>query len=325
MAKINKSFIDTCPTTAEQINEISEDLNDTRSPAFGIAQWGIRPDGVYIAQQQTAKILPSAEYMTGQDTEGNLLFKKIVPNGDELLMFHSGIADNIFKEILLFWLKKDVFKKSGFLHKRGILLYGPAGTGKTSIVAQISRQIVKNNGIVLHCSHPRLLKIALEQARKIEPNRSIVCVFEDIDAIIREYGEDEILSLLDGTNQVDNILNIATTNYPERLDKRIVSRPRRFDRLYKIPVPEESVKKEYLKAKIPKGEKLSLWIDKTEGLSFAALTEAVISVTCLGNTLDDTIKILRELEDGSPSSNDFGKNIPVGFGQTSNDKPTNFI
>lgn len=308
--------------------EGEEDFNDTRIPSFGIAQWGIRPDGVYIAQQKTAKTLPSAEYMTGQDAEGNILFKKITPSGDELLMFHSGIADNIFKEILNFWSKKEVFKKAGFLHKRGILLYGPAGTGKTSIVSQISKQIVKSNGIVLHCSRPHLLRTALEQARKIEPSRPIVCVFEDIDAIIRENGEDEILSLLDGNNQVDNILNMATTNYPERLDRRIISRPRRFDRIYKIPAPEESVKREYLKAKLPKSEKLSLWMEKTVGLSFAALTEAVISVTCLGNTLSDTIQALRELEDGSPSSDDFGKNVPVGFGTVNREeisgKPKNY-
>lgn len=292
-------------------------FEDDVPPNFGIAQWGVRPDGVYLAQQDTRKTLPAGEYETFYDAEGRVNVRKIQPAGDKLFAFKSGIADSIFKEISTFWDRKDAFKKAGFLHKRGMLLYGPAGTGKTSIVSQISKHVVKNNGIVIHCGDPRALETILGQIRTIEPERPIVCIFEDIDAIIRHYGDEVILQLLDGANQIDNVLNMATTNYPERLDKRIVSRPRRFDRIYKIPAPEESVKLEYLKVKLPKSENIKTWMNKTSGLSFAAISEAVISVVCLGNSLDETVKILRGLEEGQPSSDDFGTNVPVGFGSAS--------
>lgn len=283
-------------------------------PNFGIAQWGIRPDGVYLAQQDTRKTLPSGEYEIFYDGDGRVNLREIRPAGDKLFAFKSGIADSIFREITTFWSRKEAFENAGFLHKRGMLLYGPAGTGKTSIVSQISKHIVKNNGLVIHCGDPRALETILGQIRAIEPERPIVCIFEDIDAIIRHHGDETILQLLDGANQIDNVLNMATTNYPERLDKRIVSRPRRFDRIYKIPAPEESVKLEYLKMKLPKKENLKTWMSKTSGLSFAAISEAVISVVCLGNSLDETVKILRGLEQGSPSSEDFGTNVPFGFG-----------
>jgi SpoVK/Ycf46/Vps4 family AAA+-type ATPase len=142
-------------------------------------------------------------------------------------------------------------------------------------------------------------------------------VFEDIDAIIKKYGESEILSLLDGDNQVDRVINIATTNYPELLDKRIVNRPRRFDRIYKILVPEEKIRAAFLKEKLPKKEDVKLWVKKTRGLSFAAIAETLISVLCLGNKLDDTVKILRDIESKNPKSSDFGSGI--GFGADDDD------
>jgi SpoVK/Ycf46/Vps4 family AAA+-type ATPase len=131
------------------------------------------------------------------------------------------------------------------------LLHGPAGSGKTCLVQQIIADIVKSDGLVFQCTnHPAVFNDGLSQFRKVEPNRPIVCLFEDIDAIVEEHGEDEILTLLDGENQIDKVLNIATTNYPEKLDKRLVARPRRFDRVLEIGMPTAEVRKMYFQKKI---------------------------------------------------------------------------
>ena len=44
----------------------------------------------------------------------------------------------------------------------------------------------------------------------------MICIFEDIDAIIQNYGDCVLLQWLDGHHQVDRVINLATTNYPER-------------------------------------------------------------------------------------------------------------
>lgn len=181
-------------------------------------------------------------------------------------------------------------------------------SGKTSIVNQIMSRIVKSGGVVFLCSSPQNMTDGLAIFRQIEPKRRAVCVFEDIDAIINDHGEDRLLSLLDGENQVDCVLNIATTNYPERLDKRMVARPRRFDRVEKIGMPNADVRRVYLSAKLKASGDCDVirdWVGRTEGLSFAALAELVISVKCLGNTLEDTLNILRSLSDGKASSAEF--------------------
>jgi len=54
-----------------------------------------------------------------------------------------------------------------------------------------------------------------------------------------------VLNLLDGVKQVDNIIYIATTNYPELLEERILNRPSRFDRRFHIGTPSAEVRKFY--------------------------------------------------------------------------------
>ena len=120
------------------------------------------------------------------------------------------------------------------------------------------------------------------------------------------------MSLLDGENQINRVLNIATTNYPERLDQRLISRPRRFDRVMKISQPDEAVRRFYFENKL-RGEKdIERWISESAGLSFAALAEMVISVHCLGNTFEETVRTLKKMSQAKQSSEEY-KDQKVGF------------
>ena len=109
-----------------------------------------------------------------------------------------------------------------------------------------------------------------------------------------------MLSLLDGESQVDHVLNVATTNYPEQLD-------RRFDRVVRIDAADEHTRRSYLVTKLPGADaaELERWVVATEGLSLAALAEAVISVRCLGNGFEETIALLRRMSTGRASSREF--------------------
>ncbi|MBN9519093.1 hypothetical protein J0H58_11335, partial [bacterium] len=135
-----------------------------------------------------------------------------------------------------------------------------------------------------------------------------VCVFEDIDAIIKEYGDAELLQILDGNAQIDKVVNLASTNYPERLDRRIIARPRRFDRLIKIDPPDAALREAFFARKLPAlpPADLARWVAASDGLPFAGLTELVISVECLGHELEAAARTLRELDRHTPSSDQFG-------------------
>lgn len=272
-----------------------ESIEDENTEFASHTQWSQMGLSDFLVCGPTKTTLPAGMYVVNHTTpQGDPIFTKLELKVDDLIRFDDSVADSILTEIDTFWAKRTEFKQYGFLHRRGYLLYGPQGSGKSTVVHQIIHNIITQGDIVLLYSG--YLPSALVALRQVEPDRRLVCVFEDIDAIIRDYGEDKILSILDGENQIDRVLNIATTNYPGRLDKRIVSRPRRFDRVIKIGVPGLEIRKKYLKLKLKIDDaSLEEWIAKTDGLSFAALAEVVISVKCLGNSLDDTVKILSSM------------------------------
>ena len=280
-------------------------------------QWKVMQSGVFEVCGQTARTLPASAYGVNLNQYGEVQFHSRDLQVDDLIDFADSLPAKILQEIQNFWTLGEQFKRYGFLHRRGYLLYGPQGAGKSSVVHQVVHRIIKAGNVAVFCEHPGILTRGLDILRKIEPERPLVCLFEDIDAIIEMHGDSELLQWLDGSHQINKVINIATTNYPERLDRRIVSRPRRFDRIIKIEAPPASIRETYLGKKLPelarKGE-LPRWVELTEGLSFAAIAELVISVVCLNNNLEETVQLLRQLDDQHLDSKEFDKPGGMGFG-----------
>ena len=277
-------------------------------------QWAKVGDDEYLPVGECKKILPAGLYDYSMTNRGPVFVKKKI-TVDDLIEFSDSISESVLQEIERFWLAKDAFIKYGFLQRRGYMLFGPQGSGKSCLVQLIIKGIVDKGGLAfIGNNDPNEFGSILHTLRLIEPTRPIVCLFEDIDAIINTYGEARLLSLLDGEIQISNVLNIATTNYPERLDPRIVARPRRFDRLIKIDMPEARIRKIYFEHKLLDStpEEIGLWTVATDRFSFAALADLVISVKCLGNNFEDTVATLKKLQTKRASSKEF-EEVVVGF------------
>ena len=233
---------------------------------------------------------------------------------DDLLDFPGSLPHQIVQEIGEFWTLAPFFRTHGYLHRRGYLLYGPPGSGKSAIIAQVAQQMIAAGNLVVFCHHPSMFSNCMTLLRRIEPARPVLCVFEDIDALIEEHGESEILQWLDGGSQIDTVVSMATTNFPERLDRRIVARPRRFDRLVKVEHPDQAVRTRYLAHKFRSEPSFDAerWGQETEGLSFAALTELSILVLCLRRPMEEAVALVRSLSEASPTSREFAAS-PMGF------------
>lgn len=295
------------------LDEVEEKVADS-------TQWGLVGAKTYKGFPRTQKRLPAGVYSITLDrNDGKAIFVRREVATDDIIELEKGLTKTMLDEIKLFWRKEEQFKQLGFLHRRGYLLYGPQGTGKSSVVKQIMSDVVQKGGLVFLCDNPKFFNDALVTLRQAEPSRQVVCVFEDIDAIIARYGEDELLSVLDGANAIDHVLNVATTNYPERLDRRLVARPRRFDRVIKVGLPGENNRRQFLTARLPgkkgkaRDKEIEKLVSKTSDLSMAAMTELLISVYCLGNDVDDSVAILKALNTKNPSSSDFEKGGSIGF------------
>lgn len=277
--------------------------------------------GIFTMCGRTMKTLISGVYSINIPQNGIPMYINKDIKSDTWINFHDDLINEILAEIDAFWQSGEKFKKYGVLQRRGYLLYGPAGTGKTILIKQIMAKIIKDNGIVFLCNgSPSSLVRGIEFYRKIEPQRKIVVVMEDIDTIIKSYGEDAILQYLDGEDSNDCILNIASTNYPEKLDRRLVQRPRRFDKIIKIGYPDDKMRSSYFSEKLGiTDDELQMWVDGTKNFSFAALSEMVISVKCLDVEFEKAKEALSSMMKTIPDSKEYEQDYNdkkpfLGFG-----------
>jgi hypothetical protein len=271
-----------------------------------VHQWTIHNGGFQVCGQTFGR-LPAGAYSCTTDCYGAPLFVPKNLQVDDLIDFPNSLSARILEEIDRFWTMGDRFRQYGFLHRRGYLFYGKQGGGKSSLIHQIIARIVADGNLAFFCGQPHSFIGCTEQLRQVEPERPMVCIFEDIDAMIEDYGDSALLQWLDGNHQVDKAVNLASTNYPEKLDRRIISRPRRFDRILRIDAPDAGLRGAYFARKVPtlSPAERERWVALTEGLPFAALAELVISVLCLGNDLEESAALLRNLDAHNPSSAEF--------------------
>ena len=92
-------------------------------------QWSIEGTRYRVAPK-TVKALPAGRYSCSTDSYGIYFEGKIITDS-ELIRFPNTVADAIISEFESFWNKKDEYEKRNEPHKRGFLLWGPPGGGKS--------------------------------------------------------------------------------------------------------------------------------------------------------------------------------------------------
>lgn len=307
------------PRRSRDGNEVSPSQSTScqNLGGFDFAQWQRGPNDVFRASGVTVKNLPVGMYSFMEDQFG-LYIQKFKVITDSLIELPDTANERVLAGMRKFWTMGDRYREHGLLYKRGVLLYGPPGSGKTATLGLLSEELSAIGGIVILCDQPRLCSVGLAQLRRVEPNRKLICILEDIDELIDRFGEHQLLAILDGENQVDNIVMIATTNYPERLGARIINRPARFDERILVGMPSAPARTIYL-SKIASALPLSVlsrWVDDTEGLSIAHLRELAAAVLCLEQPYDSVIKRLRQMRI-LPRERDGQGAVSTGFGGNS--------
>jgi SpoVK/Ycf46/Vps4 family AAA+-type ATPase len=284
-----------------------------KSTNLNARMWAVLGDA-HFPCEEAVKELPAGQYTIEHSQDRGIFFSKKEVNLDDLIVLPDSATDAVLSEIDEFWKREEIYRKYRYLWKRGVLLWGPPGSGKTTTVQLISQNIVKMGGISVYVSNPKHAAFGLRLMRKVEPKRPIIVMLEDLDAIVHHH-EAELLSLLDGELQIDNVVFVATTNYPEKLDKRIVNRPSRFDLVKKVPMPTAEARKVYLLSREPSLDvntvevdgtsikEIDYWVSVTEGFSVAHLKEVVLGVKCFGKPVEEVVKRMRTMMTKLPNSN----------------------
>ncbi|XP_077662453.1 vesicle-fusing ATPase isoform X3 [Eretmochelys imbricata] len=158
----------------------------------------------------------------------------------------------------------ELVEQMGCKHVKGILLYGPPGCGKTLMARQIGKMLnarepkVVNGPEILNkyvgeseANIRKLFADAEEEQRRLGANSGLhIIIFDEIDAICKQRGSmagstgvhdtvvNQLLSKIDGVEQLNNILVIGMTNRPDLIDEALL-RPGRLEVKMEIGLPDE--------------------------------------------------------------------------------------
>lgn len=252
----------------------------------------------YIAnsnRKELPKLPPGAYKLEYNQQTGDLYFKKFEVNYDSLIDLPSPEFEEVMNEVNIF-LNPDTrgaFDEYGYLYKRSFLLWGLHGTGKTCIVNRVGEKVISNNGIIIFNPHPKLLEMAFKILDDIQPNITTMVIFEEFEQVLDRF-EDDMLSLLDGEVQKDNVMYLATTNHFDKIPARI-KRPGRFATILEVKYPNSEARAAYLQQKLKAKDapEIPTWVKKTEGLSIDELKETVLAVKCLSKPLDEIVERIK--------------------------------
>lgn len=296
-------------------NRHDEDKPVSNSPTC----WGTLQDEEFTPAFTSVPKVPAGIYEVVWNRQLNQNTLKKQPfKTDELYQLPSYEITDILKDIQNFWDRRDKYKEYNFVHKRGILMYGEPGCGKSGIIQLIAKQLIENDGIIINIKDQDDVDYFMDfiaTFRKIEPNRPLIVLLEDIDSIASEnsHSTSRLLNILDGVKQIEDVVYIATTNYPEKLQERITNRPSRFDRRYKVELPNDEIREAYIRHKLTDEDienvDINEWVKRTEGMSLSHLKEVVISTIVMGREFEEVMDNLEGLKK-APSIKGSGK---VGF------------
>lgn len=189
----------------------------------------------------------------------------------------------------------EIFERIGIEAPKGVLLFGPPGIGKTMIAKTVATTSEAN---FISVKGPEILskwvgeseKAVREVFRKARLAAPCVVFFDEVDAIAPRRGSDgdshvaervisQMLTELDGLEDLKGVLIVGATNRPDIIDESLL-RPGRFDRILEVPGPDAEAREEIIKIHtVKKPLDTSVDLDKvvetTDGMTGADIAAVV--------------------------------------------------
>ena len=209
-------------------------------------------------------------------------FHRLPVIAPDQIILPEGLLSRIERQTIGFGKHSRQLAAMGRHLKRGLLLHGAPGTGKTLTAMYLASQMRERTVLLLTGRGMGLIEQSCAMARLLQPS---IVVLEDVDLIAEERTREgacaavlfELLNQMDGLSDDADILFLLTTNRPDILEPALASRPGRIDQAIEIPLPDAACRR-LLLALYSRGLTMQLtqteqFVTRTEGASAAFIRE----------------------------------------------------
>jgi cell division protease FtsH len=199
---------------------------------------------VYRGQMLTVRVDPRSG--------SELVFVERPVLAREDVVLPDGVLDSIERHVAAPSRHREALLAGGRHLSRGLLLWGPPGTGKTHTVRYLVSTLAEATVIVLSGGSLGAVGAFAQMARRLAP---AVVVLEDVDLVAQErsfgpFGSSpvlfELMNEMDGIGEDADVAWILTTNRPDALEPALAARPGRVDLAVELPLPDEDARRRLL-------------------------------------------------------------------------------
>lgn len=144
-----------------------------------------------------------------------------------------------------FLTSEQRYKSKKIPWKKGLLFWGPQGTGKTSSIKLICSEY-NLKPVTIQAGHANTDEILEEAFYYASEHGPSLLFLEDLSDLLQQVQINHFLNLMDGINSKDGVFIIATANDISKIQQNITDRPSRFDRKIEFPLPDYEMSQKYL-------------------------------------------------------------------------------
>jgi ATPase family associated with various cellular activities (AAA) len=233
----------------------------------------------------------------GQEVFGHgetlLHFHRRPAMGADQLILPAATLAEVQRQVVEVARHKDRLLAAGQHLKRGVLLYGPPGVGKTHTVRFLTSTLLDTTVVQLTGGALHLIAEACSIARSLQPAMVIV---EDVDLIAEDRGMHpgqhpllfQLLNEMDGLAEDADVVFVLTTNRPDLLEPALAARPGRVDQAVALELPDVEARRALFE--LYRGllevdtSRLDDVLARTEGVTASFLKELLRRAALLGST-----------------------------------------
>ena len=196
------------------------------------------------------------------DHDAPLTVRSLPKIGREQIVLPPGVLERVERTTFGISRHAERLRASGRHMRRGLLLHGAPGVGKTLTAMYLATQMPERTVVLLTGRGLGLISSSVELAVSLAP---AIVILEDVDLVAMERSQEptnallfELLNAMDGLDADHDVLFVLTTNAAQRIEPALAARPGRIDQAVELPLPDAAGRRRLLALY---GEGLQLALD----------------------------------------------------------------